>query len=58
MNQLPFADDTTLVADLEEKIRQLLEEFGRVCERRKMKINESKSKVMKYNRLVDDRIIQ
>ncbi len=42
-----FADDTTLVADSEEKLRQLVEETGRVCKRRKLKVNESKSKVMR-----------
>ena len=42
-----FADDTTLVADAEEKLCQLVEEFGRVC-KSKLRVNENKSKVMKY----------
>ena len=31
------------------------EEFGRVCERRELKVYESKSKVMKCTMMVDDR---
>ena len=30
INQLLFADDTVLVADLEEKLCRLVSEFGRV----------------------------
>ena len=43
INQLLFADDTALVADSEEK-------FGRVCERRKLRMNVGKSKVMRCSR--------
>ncbi len=50
-----FADDTTLVADSEGRLRQLVEEFGTVCKRRKLKVNGSKSKAMKCTRLVDGR---
>ena len=32
--QLLFADDTALVVDSEEKLYRLVNEFGRVCERR------------------------
>lgn len=53
LNQLLFADDTALVADSEEKLRQLVTEFGRVCERRKLRVNVGKSKVMKCTRRVD-----
>ena len=35
INQLLFADDTALVADLEKKLGRLVSEFGRVCERKK-----------------------
>ncbi len=43
------------MADSEGRLRQLVEEFGRVCKRRKLKVNGSKSKVMKCTRLVDGR---
>ena len=35
INQLLFADETALVADLEEKFCRLVSEFGSICERRK-----------------------
>ena len=50
MNQLLFADDTALVADLEEKLYRLVSEFGRVCEIRKLRVNVGKSKVMRGSR--------
>ena len=46
MNQLLFADDTVVVADSEEKLCQVVNEFGRVCKRRKLRVNVSKSKVV------------
>ena len=49
INQLLIADDTTLVADSEEK-SILVSEFGRVCERRKLRLNVGKSKVMRCSR--------
>ena len=36
INQLLFVDDTALVADLEDKLCRLVNEFGRVFERRKL----------------------
>ena len=36
VNQLLFADDAVLVADSEQKLCQLVTEFGRVCERKKL----------------------
>ena len=42
-----FADDTVVVADSEEKLCQLVTEFGRVCKRRKLHVNVGKSKVMR-----------
>ena len=45
-----FADDTALVADTEESLQQLVTEFGRVCDRRKLKVNVGKSKVMRCTR--------
>ena len=35
------------VADSEEKSCRLVSEFGRVCERRKLRVNVGKSKVMR-----------
>ena len=50
INQLLFRDDTAPVADSEEKLCRLLSEFGRVCERRKLRVNVGKSKVMRCSR--------
>ena len=50
INQLLFADDTALVAASEEKLCSLVSEFGRVCERRKLRVNVRKSKVMMCSR--------
>ena len=50
INQLLFADDTALVADSEEMLCRLVSEFGRVCERRKLRVNVGKSKVMRCSR--------
>ena len=41
---------TALVADSDEKLGRLVSEFGRVCERRKLRVNEGKSKVMRCSR--------
>ena len=38
LNQLLFADDTVVVADSERKLCQLVTEFGRECERRKLRV--------------------
>ena len=50
INQLLFADDTALVADSEEKLCRLVNEFARVCEIRKLRVNVGKSKVMRCSR--------
>ena len=50
INQLLFADGTALVADSEDKLYRLVSEFGRVCERRKFRVNVYKSKVMRCSR--------
>ena len=47
INQLLFADDPALVADSEGQLCRLVNEFGRACERRKLRMNASKSKVMR-----------
>ena len=50
INQLLFGDDTAQVADSEDKLCRLVSEFGRVCERRKLRVNEGRSKVMRCSR--------
>ena len=50
INQLLFADDAALVADLEEKLYRLGSEFDRVCKRRKLGVNVGKSKIMRCSR--------
>ena len=50
INRLLFADDTALVADSEEKLRRLVSEFGRVCKRRKLRVNIGMSKVIRSSR--------
>ena len=52
---LMFADDTVLVGDSEEKLQRLVKEFESVCKKRKLKVNVSKSKVMKVNGKQGDR---
>ena len=55
LNHLLFADDTVVVEDSERTLCQLVTEFGRVCERRKLiRVNVGKSKVMRYTRNEDD----
>ena len=48
--QLLFADDTALVADSEERLQRLVDEFARVCDRRKLRVNVNKGKVMRCAR--------
>ena len=43
INHLLFADNTALVADSEEKLCRLVSEFGRVYERRKMRLRRLRS---------------
>ena len=46
-------DDTVVVADSERKLCQLATKFGRVCERRKLRVNVGKCKVMRCTRNKD-----
>merc|ERR1719470_770961 len=46
LSQLLFADDTAFMAEFAEQLQCLVSEFGRVCKRRKLRINVNKSKVM------------
>ena len=50
INQVLLADDTALVADSAEKLCRQVSESGRVCERRKLRVNVGKSKVMRCSR--------
>ena len=50
INQLLFADDTALVAESEAKFCRLVSEFGTVCERRTLRVNVGKSKVIRCSR--------
>ena len=43
-------NDTVLVADSGEKLCRLVSQFGRVQERRKLRVNIGKSKVMRCSR--------
>ena len=38
------------MADSEDKLCRLVSEFGRVCERRRLRVNVGKSKVMRCSR--------
>ncbi len=42
---------------IHERLRQLTKKIPRMCERRKFSVNMSRSKVMKYIRMVDDGIM-
>ena len=53
INQLLFADDTAIVADSEEKLCRLVSEFGRVYERRKLRVNVGKSKDVRCSRYIN-----
>ena len=46
---LLIADDTTLMAESENSLQRYVSAFVRMCERRKLKINVGKSKVMKMS---------
>ncbi len=45
-----YPDDTMLFAESEGMLRKIVDEFDRVCKRRKLKVNASKSKVMVLER--------
>ena len=51
---LMFADDTVLIGDSEEKLERLVHEFERVCGRRKLKVNVTKSQIMKIGKNVEE----
>ena len=54
LNQLLLADDTVVVADSKRKLCQLVTEFGEVSEKRKLRVNVGKRKVMRCTRNEDN----
>ena len=50
VSHLLFINDKVLVANSKRMMIRLVEEFGRVCRRRKLKVNVAKSKVMRSAR--------
>ena len=53
LNQLLFVDNTVVMAGFERKLCQLVTEFGRVCERRKLRVIVGMSEVMRCTRNED-----
>ncbi len=45
-----YADDTVLLAESEGMLQRIVDEFDRVCKRRKLKVDAGKSKVMVFER--------
>ncbi len=45
-----YVDDTVLLAESDGRLQRIVDEFERVCKRRKLKVNASKSKVMVFER--------
>ncbi len=51
-----YADDTVLLAESEGMLQRIVDEFGRVCTRRKLKVNAGKSKVIVFERAKEQTI--
>ena len=47
------SDDTTLVTDSEQTFFRLGTEFGKFCERRKLRVNVGKSEILRCSRYVN-----
>ncbi len=45
-----YADDTVLLVESEGMLQRIVDEFDRICKRRKLKVNARKSKVMVFER--------
>ena len=54
INKLLFAYDTAPAADSEEKLCRLVREFGRVCNREKLRVTVGKSKVTRCSKYGND----
>ncbi len=50
------ADDTMLLAETEGMLQRIVDEFDRICKRRKLKVNSGKSKVMVFERAKEQAI--
>ncbi len=48
-----YADDTVLLAESEGMLQRIVDEFDRICKRRKLKVNAGKNK-MKIEKFWDD----
>ncbi len=51
-----YADYTVLLAESEGMLQRIVDEFDRVCKRRKLKLNAGKSKVMVFERVSEQTI--
>ena len=49
INNLRYADDTTLMAESEEELKSLLMKVKEECEKAGLKFNIQKTKIMAYN---------
>ncbi len=45
-----YADDTVLLVESERMLQRSVNEFDRLCKRRKLKVNADKTKVMVFER--------
>ncbi len=43
-----YADDTVLLTESEGMLQRIVDEFDRICKRRKLKVNAGKSKIMVF----------
>ena len=50
MSQSLFADDTVLAADSKRQMKRLVEEFDRICRKRKLKVNVAKNMALRSAR--------
>ena len=46
VNNLRYADDTTLMAEREEELKNLLRKVKKECEKADLKLNSQKTKIM------------
>ena len=47
---MTFGDDNVLLGDDDKKLQRLLNEFRRVCKKKKLTVNVEKRKVMKVSK--------